>query len=143
MELKPEYFMQQALKLAQRAFEEGEVPIGAVVVADQHIIGKGYNQSEKLNDATAHAEILAITAASEYLGSKYLNECEIFVTVEPCLMCIGAIEHARLRGLYFGCSEPKHGFQMRQIQPKIKQINSGILELESRKLMQDFFVSRR
>ncbi|MEL6849109.1 MAG: nucleoside deaminase, partial [Bacteroidota bacterium] len=87
---KDEHFMRQALLLAEQAFEEDEVPIGAVVVSDFRIIGKGYNQTERLQDPTAHAEMLAITAACEYMGSKYLPDCTLFVTVEPCPMCAGA-----------------------------------------------------
>src|SRR5210317_1768340 len=113
MELGPEYFMKQALKLAQQAFDEDEVPIGAVVVADNKIIGKGYNQVERLKDPTAHAEMLAITAASNYLGAKYLQDCELYVSVEPCVMCYGAIQHARIKKMIIGCQEPKHGFTQR------------------------------
>ena len=110
MELSQEFFMKMALKQAELAFAADEVPIGAVVVANNQIIGKGFNQVETLNDPTAHAEMLAITAASSFLNSKYLNECTIYVTVEPCVMCYGAIKNARIKQVILGCLEPKHGF---------------------------------
>ena len=94
-----EYFMREALKQAQYALEQGEVPVGAVVVSKNRIIGKAHNQTEKLNDATAHAEMLAITAASNYLGSKYLNECTLYVSLEPCVMCAGALHWVQLQRL--------------------------------------------
>jgi tRNA(adenine34) deaminase len=90
-----EFYMRKALEQAQRAFDEEEVPIGAVVVCNEKIIGKGYNQTEKLTDVTAHAEMIAITAAASELGSKYLDECTLYITIEPCVMCAGAIKHAR------------------------------------------------
>lgn len=142
MELGPEFFMKQALKLAQQAFDEGEVPVGAIVVANNQIIGKGYNQVERLNDPTAHAEMLALTAASNFLGAKYLSECQMYVTVEPCLMCFGAIGHSRMPNVFIGCSEPKHGFTQSIIHYK-QNMNWGILEEESKDLMQSFFASRR
>ena len=142
MELGPEYFMKQALELARRAFEEDEVPVGAVVVANNRIIGKGYNQVERLNDPTAHAEMLAITAAAHFMDAKFLNECELYVTVEPCLMCFGAIEHARIKQIYIGCKEPRHGFSRLQPDPK-QQIQWGLLGVESKELMQSFFENKR
>ena len=104
-----EYFMGKALDLAIQAAEEGEVPIGAVVVHGKQIIGKGYNQTERLNDVTAHAEMLAITAASDYLNSKYLEECTLYVTIEPCTMCAGAIQAARISRVVFGAWDDKGG----------------------------------
>lgn len=142
MELGPDYFMKQALKLAIQAYEEDEVPIGAIVVAENRIIGKGYNQVERLMDPTAHAEMLAITAASNFLGAKYLNECEIYITVEPCLMCFGAIGHSRIKKLHIGCTEPRHGFTQ-SITSYKQNVNWGILEDESRELMQSFFEKKR
>lgn len=142
MELGPDYFMNQALKLAQQAFDEGEVPIGAIVVAENRIIGKGYNQVERLQDPTAHAEMLALTAATNFIGAKYLPECEMYVTVEPCLMCYGAIQHARIKKIHIGCKEPRHGFTNQITDPK-ESINWGIMENVSKTLMQDFFQAQR
>lgn len=145
MELKldSEYFMQQALKLAIQAFDEGEVPIGAVVVSQNKIIGKGYNQVQKLNDPTAHAEMLAITAAANYLGAKYLTDCDLYVTVEPCIMCFGAIQWARLAHFYFGCSEPRSGFSNNLLPQEKTYFTQGILADQAAELMQAFFRSRR
>ena len=143
MELTPEFFMKQALRQAENAFAEDEVPIGAVVVADNQIIGKGYNQVERLNDPTAHAEMLAITASSSYLSSKYLNECELYVTVEPCVMCYGALKNARITKVIIGCPEPKHGFSnFVKAHPKMEVI-SGVLEDDCKLLMQTFFEKKR
>jgi len=134
--------MTQALKLAERAKEEDEVPIGALVVLNKQIIGKGYNQVEKLKDPTAHAEMLAITAASHYLGSKYLNECEIYITLEPCVMCYGAIVHARIPKVHFALHEPKTGFTQHIIKPKL-DYTLGVHQEKSQSLMQDFFQKLR
>lgn len=139
-----------ALKEAELAFEEDEVPIGAVIVHNNKIIGKGYNQVEKLKDPTAHAEILAITAAANYLKEKFLTECDIYVTVEPCLMCIGAITLAKIRNLYFSTYEPKSGScgSIYNI-PDEKKLNhnvnvyTGIYENESKQLMQQYFRKKR
>ncbi|HAY87929.1 MAG TPA: tRNA-specific adenosine deaminase [Bacteroidetes bacterium] len=135
--------MKQALRQAENAFAEEEVPIGAIVVADNQIIGKGYNQVEKLNDPTAHAEMLAITAASGYLNSKYLNECTLYVTVEPCVMCYGAIRNARIKNIVIGCMEPKHGFTNFVNNAQKLNVLKGVLEEESSMLMKTFFESRR
>lgn len=143
MKLTPDYFMKQALRQAENAFAEDEVPIGAIVVADNQIIGKGYNQVEKLNDPTAHAEMLAITAASGYLNSKYLNECMLYVTVEPCVMCYGAIRNARIKNIVIGCMEPKHGFTNFVNNAQKLNVLKGVLEEESSMLMKTFFESRR
>ncbi|MCB0843316.1 MAG: nucleoside deaminase [Bacteroidetes bacterium] len=140
-----EHFMRQAWLLAQQAMEDNEVPIGAVVVCDYRIIGRGYNQTERLQDPTAHAEMIAITAACEYLGSKYLQDCSLFVTIEPCVMCAGAIRWAQIDKLVFGAQEPKTGFSRHQpglLHPKT-QIVSGIMEDDCRALMQDFFRKKR
>ena len=142
MELGPEYFMKQALKQAEQAFAEDEVPIGAVLVAADRIIGKGYNQVERLKDPTAHAEMLAITAASNFLSAKYLPECELYVTAEPCLMCFGALEHARISKIYVGCKEPKHGFSNRLQNQRIEVI-WGVLEEEAVHLLKSFFELKR
>jgi tRNA(adenine34) deaminase len=139
-----------ALQEAEIALEEDEVPIGAVVVHQNKIIGRGHNQSELLHDSTAHAEILAITAASNYLNSKYLNECEIYVTIEPCLMCSGAILLSRLKKLYFAAFEPKLGavgsvynvLENNKYNHNI-EVYSGIYADESKHLMQSFFLKKR
>lgn len=139
------YFMKLALKEAGYALEEDEVPIGAVIVANNKIIGKGYNQTEKLRDVTAHAEMIAITAAANYLGSKYLEDCTLFVTIEPCLMCASAIKWARLARLVFGAKDPKAGYT--QIKGKILHpkttVTHGILENECGSLMTEFFRKKR
>ena len=139
-----EYYMGKALQLAQQAFEEDEVPIGAVVVHKQRIIAKGYNQTEKLTDVTAHAEMLAITGAAQYLGSKFLEECTLYVTVEPCVMCFGAIQWARPQRVVFSASEPKTGYHSKGLiaSPKMEVI-SGVLERECSDLMRSFFKSKR
>lgn len=146
------YFMRQALREAQRAFELGEIPIGAVVVWNNKIIGRGYNQTETLQDPTAHAEIIAITAATQNIGAKYLTEATLYVTIEPCTMCISAAFWAKINRIVWGAPEPKVGFlQFEKIlnqqnksflHPKTK-ITGGILEEEARRLMQEFFRLRR
>ena len=105
-----DYFMREALKEAKVAFDAGEVPVGAVVVAGNRIIAKAHNQTELLNDATAHAEMLALTSAANYLGSKYLNECTLYVTLEPCVMCAGALNWTQLQKLVFGAEDSQRGF---------------------------------
>jgi tRNA(adenine34) deaminase len=139
-----EYFMGKALQLAQQAFDEDEVPIGAVVVHKQRIIAKGYNQTEKLTDVTAHAEMLAITGAAQFLGSKFLDECTLYVTVEPCTMCFGAVQWARPARLVYGASEPKTGYHGKGLiaAPKMEVV-SGVLEAECATLMKAFFASKR
>lgn len=140
-----EYFMKRALVEAERAFEIGEVPIGAVIVAENQIIARAHNLSEQLNDFTAHAEMQAYTSASNYLGSKYLNECTLFVTLEPCVMCAGAAFWTRIGRVVFGAYDPKRGYSIFDssiIHPKTK-ISGGVLEAESRKLLEDFFKMKR
>src|SRR5687768_694344 len=104
-----EYFMQQALKEAQKAHDEGEVPIGAIIVMQNKIIARGYNQVEKLNDSTAHAEIIALTSAYNYLGAKYLPEATLYVTIEPCLMCAGALYWSKINKIFYAAEDEKHG----------------------------------
>lgn len=143
--LNDEYFMQKALQQAEMAYEEGEIPIGAIVVHENKIIGKGYNQTEKLVDVTAHAEMLAITSAEQYLSSKYLNECTLYVTIEPCVMCAGAIQWARFSKVVFGAEEPKSGYtkkSMNLISYKT-EIVKGVLESECAELIKNFFLSKR
>jgi tRNA(adenine34) deaminase len=143
MKLSHEYFMKQALKQADNAFAEDEVPIGAIVVVENQIIGKGYNQVERLQDPTAHAEMLAITAASNYLNSKFLNECTLYVSVEPCVMCYGAIKNARISKVVLGCLEPKHGFTNFVSSSDKISLTTGILENECSMLMRTFFEAKR
>lgn len=139
-----EYFMTKALELADRAYESNEVPIGALIVYENKIIGKGYNQVEMLTDITSHAEMICITAASNYLGAKYLTDCTMFVTVEPCKMCAGAIELARPNKLVYGASEAKTGFFSNggMINSKIEVVE-GVLFAECLAIMQEFFASKR
>ena len=137
--------MRQAFMLAERAFEEDEVPIGAVVVSNFQIIGKGYNQTERLQDPTAHAEMLAITAACDFLQSKYLRDCTLFVTGEPCVMCAGAIKWAQLSRIVYAAREEKSGFSRHQpllIHPKT-QVSQGVMEYECAELMTKFFQKKR
>ncbi len=140
-----EYFMQQALKEAQKAFKEDEVPIGAVVVCQNKIIGKGYNQVERLSDATAHAEMIAITAAENYLGNKYLHDCTLYVTIEPCVMCAGAIAWTQLSKIVYGAPEEKFGFtriEKNILHPKTL-VTGFVLQNECTTLMKDFFARKR
>jgi len=139
-------FMFEALRLAEVAFEEDEIPIGAVVVKDNKIIGRGYNQVERLNDPTAHAEILAITSAANTLESKQLDGCDLYVTVEPCVMCTGAITLSKITNLYFATYEPKTGAcgSVYNIPDEDKlnhkvNIYSGIYELEAQNIMKNYF----
>lgn len=139
------YFMKEAFKQAKVAFEENEIPVGAVVVCRNKIIAKAYNQTEKLTDVTAHAEILAITAAANHLGAKYLNECKLYVTLEPCVMCAGASFWAQIAEIHYGASDPKRGFsqiQQNLLHPKTK-ISAGLMAEESKKLLDDFFKKLR
>jgi len=140
-----EYYMQKALDLAKIAFSENEVPIGAIIVANEKIIGKGYNQVEKLTDATAHAEMLAITAASDFLNSKYLKKCTLYVTIEPCLMCGGALKWAQIDKIVYGASEEKYGYFSNHSKgiPKKVEIVAGVLKNECAELMLQFFENKR
>lgn len=137
--------MRLALKEAQAALEADEIPIGAVIVAEGRVIARAHNLTETLHDVTAHAEMLAITAAANQLGGKYLSGCTLYVTVEPCVMCAGAIGWAQLSRLVYGCAEEKRGFSglaPRALHPKAS-ITSGVLEAECKALMQDFFKRKR
>jgi tRNA(adenine34) deaminase len=136
-----EYFMREALKEAAKAFDIGEVPVGAVMVSQNKIIARAHNQTEKLTDATAHAEMLAITAAANYLGSKYLSECTLYVTLEPCVMCAGALHWTQLQKLVFGASDIQRGYSIVStplLHPRTEVIK-GIKAEESKKLINDFF----
>lgn len=139
------YFMAEALRMAQVAYEEGEIPVGAIVVIGERIIGKGYNQTERLKDVTAHAEMLAITAASEYLGGKYLQDCTLYVTLEPCVMCAGALYWSQMKRVVFGAMDEKRGFSKlgtNVLHPKT-QLKTGILADESQALLLKFFKGLR
>ena len=140
------FYMQQALAEARKAFAEDEIPIGAVVVSPRgDIIGRGHNLTETLCDVTAHAEMQAITAATESIGGKYLNECTLYVTVEPCVMCAGALGWAQIGRVVFGTTDEKRGYQRfapQALHPKTEVV-CGIMEEECRSLMQDFFKGKR
>ncbi|MBP3678902.1 MAG: nucleoside deaminase [Bacteroidaceae bacterium] len=138
-------YMKQALQEAKKAFERGEVPVGAVVVCKNRVIARSHNLTETLNDVTAHAEMQAITAAANYLGGKYLTDCTLYVTVEPCVMCAGAIAWAQMGRLVYGASDEKRGFQRlapTALHPKTI-LQQGLLEEECALLMKEFFKRRR
>lgn len=142
-----EYFMGCALREAQSAYDEGEVPIGAVVVIDNKIIARGHNEVEKLNDPTAHAEVLAITSACNYLGAKYLPDAVLYVTIEPCHMCAGALYWSKLKKVVFGAPDVKQGYRFffggkNPFHPKT-EIIAGVLAEECAQLIKDFFKERR
>ena len=133
--------MQQALGQARLALAAGEIPIGAVVVLDNQVIGRGHNQTERLHDVTAHAELLALTAAANFLGNKYLTNCTLYVTVEPCVMCAGASYWSQLHAVVFGSEELKHGFRRHEpglLHPRTKLV-AGVLADDCANLMRDFF----
>jgi tRNA(adenine34) deaminase len=139
------HFMNQALKEALRAFEADEIPIGAIVVAKNQIIARGYNQTQMLNDSTAHAEIIALTSAFSFMNSKYLKECTLYVTIEPCAMCAGALRWSQIGTIVYGAKEDKCGFSLYTpslLHPKTEVIG-GIEELACKSLMQEFFAKKR
>ncbi len=145
MEDKDKKYMTLAISEAQKAFKEGEVPIGAVIVAGDTIIGRGHNLVETLSDATAHAEMQAITAATSTLGGKYLNEATLYVTVEPCAMCAGAIAWSQLGAVVWGADDPKRGYRSyseKILPPKIK-IKNGVEKEECEALLRSFFAKLR
>ena len=140
-----EKYMREALNEAKAALKEDEIPIGAVVVADSRIIGRGHNLTETLHDVTAHAEMQAITAAEEYLGGKYLNKCTLYVTVEPCVMCAGAIGWSQLGRLVYGAADEKRGYTRYApdaLHPKTEVVR-GVLEEEAAEMMKAFFKGKR
>lgn len=140
-----EYYMREALREAMTAYGKDEVPVGAVVVCNGKIIARAHNQTETLNDATAHAEMIALTAAQNHLGSKYLNECTIYITLEPCIMCAGALNWTKIGRICFGASDPKFGSSLvgkRLYHPKTEVI-MGVLEKECGALLTDFFRKKR
>ncbi|MBL4624138.1 MAG: nucleoside deaminase [Flavobacteriales bacterium] len=148
MELQPysdEYFMKQALIEAQKAFEQDEVPVGAVIVCKNQIIARAHNLTEKLNDVTAHAEMQAFTSAADYLGGKYLKDCILYVTLEPCIMCAGASYWAQLKKIVIGALDEKRGYSRLSeniLHPKT-EIMSGILQEECSVLLKTFFQRKR
>lgn len=143
--ISDDVFMKEALKEARKALERDEVPIGAVVVHNGQVIGKGHNLTETLHDVTAHAEMQALTAAANYIGGKYLKDCTLYVTIEPCVMCAGASYWAQVKRVVYGAKDEKRGYSTISeaiIHPKTEVI-SGILATECKLLMQDFFRSKR
>lgn len=135
------YFMREALKEASKAFDDGEVPVGAVVVVKNKIIARAYNQTERLKDATAHAEMLAITSATNYLGAKYLTDCTLFVTLEPCVMCAGAMNWSQVSKVIFGAKDFQRGFGLVStplLHPKT-EIIGGVLATECKSILDKFF----
>jgi len=138
------YFMKRALEEAHIAFDKGEVPVGAVIVVDDRIIARAHNLTEQLTDVTAHAEMQAITAASNFLGGKYLNQCTLYVTLEPCVMCSGALYWSQLKKIVYGASDPKRGGLALgvQLHPKT-EIVSGVMKDEASELLKSFFSQKR
>jgi tRNA(adenine34) deaminase len=142
-----EYFMMQAIKEAKKALEDDEIPIGAVIVMNERVIARGHNMTEKLNDPTAHAEMIALTSAFNLLGSKYLPSATLYVTVEPCFMCAGAIYWSKFDKLVYGADDEKNGYKKTAgsnwpFHPKMELIR-GVLKDDCAKLMTDFFKSKR
>ena len=139
-----EYFMRRALQEAEMAFDKGEIPVGAVIVIADKIIARGHNATEMLNDVTAHAEMQSITAAANYLGGKYLKDCTLYVTLEPCQMCSGALYWSQISKVVFGARDEHRGFMTMggKLHPKT-QVVSGVLANEASDLLKRFFVKRR
>ncbi|PCJ28117.1 MAG: tRNA-specific adenosine deaminase [Flavobacteriales bacterium] len=140
-----EHFMKEAFKEAQKAFDEDEVPVGAVIVCENKIIARAHNMTERLNDVTAHAEMLAFTSATDYLGGKYLNECSLYVTLEPCVMCAGASYWTRLKKVIYGASDEKRGYSKHKenlLHPKTK-IVSGTMQSVCKEILLQFFEKKR
>ncbi len=138
------YFMKKALQEAEAAYEQGEVPIGAVIVVQDRIIARAHNLTERLNDVTAHAEMQAITAAANFLGGKYLHNCTLYVTLEPCQMCAGALYWSQIPKIVFAAYDPQRGFSAMggKLHPKTEMIG-GIMEAEASKLLKRFFIQKR
>ena len=145
--MNDEHYMKQALVQAQKAFDEDEVPVGAVVVLNNRIIARGYNQVEKLNDPTAHAEMIALTSAFNFLGSKYLPDATLYVTVEPCVMCAGALYWSKISRVVYGASDEKNGYS--RVRPEVSpfhpktEVVYGVLKEDCSQLMKDFFAQKR
>lgn len=145
MEKNEEYFMREALKEAKKAFEDDEIPVGCVVVSNQQIIARSYNQTERLKDVTAHAEILAIGMAAHALGGKYLTDCEIYISLEPCVMCAGALFWAQPARIVWAASDTKRGctcYGIPLFHPKTT-VSNGILADESSQILKSFFAKLR
>ena len=142
---REEYFMNIALKEAMKAYEEDEIPVGAVIIYQDQIIGRGYNQSQRLKDSTAHAEMIAITSAQNKIGSKYLNGCELYVTLEPCMMCSGAIFLSKISKVVYGLDDKEKGFlrSSKEHTNKKLKIISNIQEIKSKELLDSFFFKLR
>lgn len=143
--LSDEYFMREALKEARAAYEEDEVPVGAVIACNDRIIARAHNLTERLNDVTAHAEMQAFTAAANYLGGKYLEECTLYVTLEPCIMCAGASFWTQIGRLVYGAFDEKRGYTLagsELLHPRTT-VTSGVMENECAELLQDFFKKKR
>lgn len=138
------YFMKKALQEAEMAFAKGEIPVGAVIVIDNKVIARSHNLTEMLNDVTAHAEMQSITAAANFLGGKYLKNCTLYVTLEPCQMCAGALYWSQVSKIVFGARDEQRGFMAMgtKLHPKT-QVIQGVMEEDCAKLMLDFFASRR
>ena len=139
-----DYFMKRALQEAESAYEKGEIPVGAIIVVQHRIIARTHNLTEQLKDVTAHAEMLAITAAANFLGGKYLTNCTLYVTLEPCLMCAGALYWSQVPRLVYGAKDPERGFTAMgsQLHPKT-EIIGGVLEQEASELLKRFFIRKR
>lgn len=145
MNFSEEYFMKMAYREAEKALEKDEIPVGAVVVMNQMVIGRGHNLTQTLQDVTAHSEMQAITAATNHIGAKYLNDCTLYVTLEPCVMCAGAIAWAQLGSLVYGASDPKKGFTLIEhniLHPKTL-VKRGIMEQECSEIIKEFFNKKR
>ncbi len=152
MTIKPysdQYFMKQAYQLAQTAQKAGEIPVGAVVVTGNQVIGKGYNQTEQLKDSTAHAEMIALTSAFQFLGAKYLHDCRLYVTLEPCVMCAGALHWSQIDKITYGTTDLKKGYSLYKsekgesiLHPRT-EVSIGLMEDECRILIEDFFKKLR
>ena len=140
-----EFYMREALKEAFKSLEKDEIPVGAVVVANNKIIARAHNLTETLNDVTAHAEMQVITAAASYIGGKYLKDCTLYVTLEPCLMCAGALYWAQIARIVYGATDVKRGFSLCPVSPlhPATSVTSGILEKECAGLLSDFFRKKR
>ncbi len=139
MKLNDNYFMKKAIKIANDAIINGEVPVGAIIVLNEKIIARAHNQTENLNDVTAHAEMLSITSASNFLNSKFLKGCTMYVTLEPCIMCCGALYHSQIDRLVYAASDDKGGITRGiKLHPKTK-ITRGIMKMESERIIKNFF----
>ncbi len=145
MDNTDEYYMRMALNEAQEANDTDEVPVGAVIALNGKIIARGHNMTEMLHDVTAHAEMISITAASSALGAKYLKNCTLYVTLEPCIMCAGALMHAQIKRIVYGADDPKKGFSLlkKDFFPKNISVEKGILAEECAQILKDFFKEKR